>query len=141
MFVRITIAGLLLASTQVVLAQQHEPIGTGNLEEIMIKGQPYNLVSFSDPALGVPWFNSAIHEHDVAGDITSCHMLIDLPVGVVHGNHSYGGDCMLRTTAGATRVAICNDEMVGHFRLIPDNQEALSKETLATFVAANCFGG
>jgi hypothetical protein len=141
MFARIAIVGLLLAPTQVVLAQQQEPIGLTNLEEITIQGQPYNLVIFSNPALSVPWFNSAIREHGVVGDITSCHMLIDLPVGVVHGNHSYGGDCVLHTTAGNAMVTIYNDVLVGHFRLVPATQDALPKEALAAFVAANCFGG
>lgn len=83
-------------------------------------------------------FEADARRRGIAGQI-ECSLVIDIPIGTVTGNHSYGGLCILRQGSTRTPVAICNDELVGHFAM--SWNPAFTKERLAKFVADQCFGG
>jgi hypothetical protein len=85
-------------------------------------------------------FQADFHEHKVAGKITSCETSLVLPVGTAHGNSSYGGIC--HVDGGAVgKVAICDDDMIGHFKVRPLGTQGMTRQELAVFVAAYCTGG
>jgi hypothetical protein len=108
-----------------------------------IKGRPYDVFIENDVNARTPSFNRDIKAHGLKGRIVSCALLIDLPVGVVGGNHSYGGYCKLVDDHGArSQIAICNDDKSGHFKLERADAAAdWSEDALAEFVARNCYGG
>lgn len=83
-------------------------------------------------------FNANLGE--LEGKITKCSILIDLPAGVRDGNHSYGGICSLSRNGQKSNVMICNDEMVGHFKMDRIDHKATMQE-LVDYVASNCVGG
>ena len=64
-------------------------------------------------------FNLDLQRKEPGAKITSCWKLIDVPVGTAHGNHSFGGYCALERSGKTSTVEICNDDMVGHFKMIP----------------------
>ena len=84
-------------------------------------------------------FNRAIERNGKTGKITQCKILIDVPVGTAHGNHSYGGFCTL-VDGSASNVIICDDDMVGHFKMEPSDRKP-TMQRLVDFVAKNCYGG
>ena len=108
-----------------------------------IQGRAYDVFIENDVNARTPAFNRDIKAHGLKGRIVSCALLIDLPVGVVGGNHSYGGYCKLVDDHGAkSQVAICSDDRVGHFKLERADAAAdWSEDALAEFVAKNCYGG
>ena len=82
------------------------------------------------------------------GEITSCLSIIDLPVGVRRGNHSYGGYCTLRTTHGNDQnVVICDDILTGKWNMVAREDDIKAPVTdeqikdLAFFTKSHCFGG
>jgi hypothetical protein len=85
-------------------------------------------------------FKSELRDYDPLLAITSCETILMLPVGTAHGNRSYGGLCDLEGTSGA-KLAICDDEMVGHSKIRILGKEAMSKREIAVFTAAYCAAG
>lgn len=70
---------------------------------------------------------------------TNCSRAIDLPVGVVNGNHSYGFICKDQEE---NKVIYCHDIMVGrHEARVLEKREKVDITEFATFVAENCYGG
>ena len=108
-----------------------------------IQGRSYDVFIENDVNARTPLFNRDLKAHGIKGRIVSCALLIDLPVGIVGGNHSYGGYCKLVDDHGARRqVAVCNDDKAGHFKLERANAATdWSEDALAEFVAKNCYGG
>ena len=108
-----------------------------------IENQQYGVYIENDVNERVPSFNEGIRLHGLSGHVTTCSLLIDLPVGVVGGNHSYGGYCKLVDPKGTkSLIRVCNDEMVGHFGLETANpSDDWSEAALARFVVDHCFGG
>lgn len=87
-------------------------------------------------------FNLALAENKAPGTIVTCRRLIDLPTGTTAGNHSFGGDCTLKSRRSHTQVLICHDTMVGHFAIKKlKGQNALSEQVLIAFTDEQCFGG
>lgn len=86
-----------------------------------------------------------ISSNNVGGKITECRSLIEIPVGKVNSNTSYGGVCLYSKEGILIPVKICNDEMVGHFKMLPldgpSDQFSGSILELTEFVMKNCFGG
>lgn len=86
-----------------------------------------------------------------------CFVIVDLPVGVARGNHSYGGICTaeepyvqpqsryfrnLKSDSSPQQyIMICDDEMVGHFKAVSIKGDLPDLIELAEFVAGNCYGG
>ncbi|MDO8208273.1 MAG: hypothetical protein Q7T38_10735 [Gallionella sp.] len=81
-------------------------------------------------------FNSILRAMKL-GNITQCNFLIDVPGG---RNHSYGGICTLSKNGHKSKVMVCNDEMVGHFKMDNMDHEVTPQE-LVNYVASNCYGG
>ena len=134
----------LLRGSCPALAQVPPPpheLGPTDLTTITIAGVDYNLVTFRDPNAGIRWFDAELERFSIQGSIVRCSLLIDLPVGVADGNHSYGGFCTLRVQNLEIRVEVCKDMMASHFKLMPVTSQPEDKTELAAFVAANCYGG
>ncbi len=90
-------------------------------------------------------FNSSIKQNNLSGEIILCRRSIDIPVGRVNANTSHGGVCLYSDKGKYTPVYICNDEMVGHFKMTPidgaTNGFKGSISEIANFTMKNCFGG
>ncbi len=85
-------------------------------------------------------FNANLHRRQLPGRIVDCSSLIDVPVGTARGNHSFGGICTLVENGKKSSVMICDDEMVGHFRMEKMDRK-VPVQGLIDFIVSNCFGG
>ncbi|HEY3432630.1 MAG TPA: hypothetical protein VGK09_08785 [Rhodocyclaceae bacterium] len=85
-------------------------------------------------------FNTNLHTRQLPGRVENCSSLIDVPVGTAHGNHSLGGICTLVENGKKSSVMVCDDEMVGHFRVEKIDRKVPMQE-LVDFVVSNCYGG
>lgn len=87
-------------------------------------------------------FNKAAESNKFEGKIKNCTFLIDIPRGTARGNHSYGGFCELELGDDVSRVIVCTDEMVGHFKVQKlENDYLHNTNLLPNFVIDNCVGG
>lgn len=59
-------------------------------------GKCVNVVPIRDPNSRIESFNQSLTHQKQNGRIIGCSRLIDLPVGVAGGNHSFGGSCILQ---------------------------------------------
>jgi hypothetical protein len=84
-------------------------------------------------------FNHSARYAKFAGTFVSCRSVIDIPSG--EHNHSYGAICLVDDKDKQLDVGVCNDEMVGHFRVERLNHEQWNKEQLIRFVMKHCVGG
>jgi uncharacterized protein YecT (DUF1311 family) len=98
-------------------------------------------VIYRDTSIGIESFNKSLSQQRLGGRIIGCSMLLDVPVGTAHGNHSFGGLCTLQNGAVRSDVKICNDDMVGHFSIKNIDKKNESEKSLADFTNAECFGG
>lgn len=94
----------------------------------------------SNPNERTDSFNGDIKGSGLKGKISQCKVLIDVPVGTAHGNHSYGGLCALSEDEKKSNIMICNDDMIGHFKMDKVMHEVTMQE-LVDFVVSNCYGG
>jgi hypothetical protein len=143
MRLRVLILVLIIAVAASVLCQRAAADDTPHMgTTMMIKGQKRGVYVETDVNERTRSFNQDIEAHGIKGHIISCSLLIDLPAGVVGGDHSYGGYCKFVDDQGAKKIVqLCNDDMVGHFELQPADPLDTSEDALAEFVAANCIGG
>ncbi len=87
-------------------------------------------------------FNQSIQRKKLSGTITFCRRIIDIPVGVGGGDHSYGGLCLLEDLPKKPeQVMICNDDLVGHLKIAPLEMPKDDIFDLSKFVGKNCFRG
>jgi hypothetical protein len=108
------------------------------IEDVIVKTQNGAALLIGNPNERTDSFNGDL---DVPkGKITQCKVLIDVPVGTSHGNHSFGGLCTLLKNDKDSSVMICNDDVVGHFKMDKVDHEATMQE-LVDFVVSNCYGG
>lgn len=107
---------------------------------IVHRGQEYDVYRQPDANGRTASFNVGLKAHQIAA-VDSCAVLVDLPVGTGHGNHSFGGVCSQPAKAAKQTVLVCDDDMVGHFGFRVVGARKVSIETLARFVADECFGG
>ena len=107
-------------STRVIADTNPELRGTSTMGTTMnIDGRDYSVLIEPDVNARTESFNKRITSQGIKGEIVGCALLIDVPVGTAHGNHSYGGYCIFADGAGKRRnVEICNDEMVGQFQIL-----------------------
>jgi hypothetical protein len=75
------------------------------------------------------------------GEVYSCSLMIDIPVGTVHGNVSHGALCLRRIGDHIRHVFVCYDDMVGHAGLIMVHQKDATKVNLIYYTMERCFGG
>jgi hypothetical protein len=106
---------------------------------LSLNGEIYNVLDFYQKNQRNTSFNQS-GASKLGGQITECDTLIDIPVGTAHGNHSYGGYCVFQKGGDLQKVRVCDDDMVGHFKMEPAS-EAQGLNDLAIFVVNNCFGG
>lgn len=100
-----------------------------------------NVVTYRDPSIRIQSFNQSIAQAKHSGKIISCGRLINLPVGTVGSNNSFGGICTLQDGAQRETVEICDDDMFGHFGLQPAESRDISNKSLVDFTYKYCFGG
>jgi len=94
-----------------------------------------------EPNSRVDSFNMSakyFYEKHGAGEILSCDVLIDVQF---KRNHSIGGFCKFKKNGVSTSVMVCDDEMIGHFKIISVDRTIVSNYKLAEFTYKNCFGG
>ncbi len=108
--------------------------------DMVYRGQRYTVVRQKDADERLASFNQALAARQMAA-LDACALVVDLPVGTAHGNHSYGGVCEQRAAPAKRLVLVCNDDMIGHFGLRVLGRPKASVEELARFVADECFGG
>ena len=85
-------------------------------------------------------FNTGLAAHQLAA-LDSCALLVDLPAGTAHGDHSFGAVCSQPVKAEKQMVLVCDDDMVGNFGFRVVDKRKVSIEELARFVAEKCVGG
>ena len=100
-----------------------------------------NVVSYRDPAIRIDSFNQSLSEQKKSGKIIGCSKLVNLPVGHANSNNSFGGICTLQEGAQREEVAICNDDMFGHFATQPATAQDVADKNLIDFIYDHCFGG
>lgn len=100
-----------------------------------------NVVSYRDTAIRIGSFNRSLAEHKKSGKIIGCSRLVNLPVGYAGSNNSFGGICTLQQSEQRKQVAICNDDMVGHFAMQPTMPQDVSETHLVDFTHDRCYGG
>lgn len=100
-----------------------------------------NVVMYRDPSTRIQSFNQSLAQAKHPGKIISCSRLINLPVGTVGSNNSFGGICTLQSNSQRTSVEICDDDMFGHFELQPAKPQDVSNKSLIDFTYGHCFGG
>lgn len=98
-------------------------------------------VIYRDPSVRIDSFNKSLVQQKISGKIIGCSMLLDVPVGTAHGNHSFGGLCILQKGSVRSDVKICNDDMIGHFSIKNIDRKDESEKSLADFTNEECFGG
>lgn len=90
-------------------------------------------------------FNTSLKQNNLSGKILLCRRSISIPVGRVNANVSHGGICLYSDKEKYTPVYICNDEMVGHFKMTPLDRKlgsfVGSISEITDFTMKNCFGG
>lgn len=72
--------------------------------------------------------------------IIGCENLIYIQVPVRGGNTSFGAYCNVDDSGSNELVRICDDVMVGHFK-VESISSFGSTEDLVRFTGANCYGG
>lgn len=100
-----------------------------------------NVVSYRDTAIRIDSFNRSLVQHKKSGKIIGCSRLVNLPVGHAGSNNSFGGICTLQQGEQRKQVAICNDDMVGHFAMQPAMPQDGSETHLVDFTHDRCYGG
>jgi len=108
--------------------------------DMIYRGQQYTVMRQKDADGRTASFNEALATRHMAA-LQSCALLVDLPVGTAHGNHSYGAVCSQSGTTDKPVVLVCDDDMIGHFGVRVVDKRKVSVEELAHFVADECFGG
>jgi hypothetical protein len=113
------------------------------LNEVTIgwNDRPNTVITLENPNERIPHFEKDAKNYGINMEITECQMLIDIPVGTAHGNHSYGGYCQLQNEGKKRIVEICDDDMVGHFEISFSPVSTIDKRRHIEFVASNCYGG
>ena len=107
------------------------------VESYTFDGEKHNLITMQDPNERNRSFNQDLLKQNF-NTVAGCESLVEIAVGTAHGNQSYGGVCKLKNEKGI--FMICNDEMLGHFRVARIVGSA-SRRELADFTFRNCFGG
>ena len=113
---------------------------------ITVDARNFNLSVFSKeehaPILKV--FNDVLRREMRLEQVHDCGFVIDLPVGVAQGNHSYGGYCQSADGKDSQMFMICTDMLIGLFKLQPLEENKMPDDginVLAKFTADNCYGG
>ncbi|WLI87896.1 hypothetical protein Q4S45_14235 [Massilia sp. R2A-15] len=109
------------------------------VEVYRLGDENYNLVTLRDPARRLKSFSAKVQARAL-GSVLGCETLIEVPVGTAHGNNSFGGVCKVKTANKTHYMAICDDDMVGHFGAI-EAESGLPQKALVDFTIKECFGG
>lgn len=94
-----------------------------------------------NPTVHIDEFNKSLSKNGHNGKVIGCYRLVEVAVGYANSETAYGAYCTLQNGNGYERVAICDDNMVGHFYVnsAPESQDSLDK--LIQFTHSHCFGG
>lgn len=112
---------------------------------VSIEGKKYNVYFLKGDAAYriMKNFEGKLNNQDNPSTITSCGKIIEMPVGFVHANVSYGAYCLLKNTDGEIKPALmCQDYMLGRFKVMPwDQSQAIQPMDIIKYTAENCYGG
>lgn len=105
-----------------------------------------NVLRYRDPSARINSFNQYLMQQKRRGRIIGCSLLIDLsadtsPIGPEHGNHNFGGYCILQVSTQREDVVICNDDMIGNFQMQPAARQERSDRQLIDFTYTRCYEG
>lgn len=94
-----------------------------------------------NPTVHIDEFNKSLSKNGHNGKVIGCYRLVEVAVGYTNSETAYGAYCTLQNENGYERVAICDDNMVGHLYVnsVPESQDDLDK--LIRFTHSHCFGG
>lgn len=109
------------------------------LEDYASNGERHNLLTMRDSNARNQSFSKDLSSRKL-GAVSGCETLVDIAVGTAHGNQSFGGLCRLVGEKKTSFFMVCNDEMIGHFKVVPAPSGATRYE-LVDFTIKNCFGG
>ncbi|USX26530.1 lysozyme inhibitor LprI family protein [Oxalobacteraceae bacterium OTU3CINTB1] len=108
-------------------------------EEYASNGENHFLMTLRDANARNQSFSKDLSRRKL-GAVSGCETLVDIAVGTAHGNHSFGGLCRLGSERAASFFMVCNDEMLGNFKVMPA-ASGTTRYQLADFTIKNCFGG
>jgi hypothetical protein len=140
----IQIVGL-LALTLVLPASANavEVLVSPALDQVVIDDHPYQVDALARPSFAerIRSFNESARSNRSPGGIVSGSAIIEIAVGVADGNRSHGGLCQQTDGRDSKTVLVCDDEMVGHFRVEDTERSGAPIERVIEFAARHCFGG
>ncbi len=110
------------------------------LSSLTVNTPYHTAILIKNSASRLDSFNASLKFKGLEGKISKCKSLIDLPIESGRGNHSIGGSCIYSKNKNSSKVLVCNDDMLGYFKISPIEQE-VTEQKLVDFIAANCFGG
>ena len=115
-----------------------------NAESVRIKndgGHDIKTIRGHDKNKVIKSFNSSMKQAKLKGKITTCSSIFYFTAGGRDGDVFYGGICDYQKTIKSNSVALCIDEMVGHFKMIEIDRKTYKKTDLIRLIASNCVGG
>lgn len=86
-------------------------------------------------------FNESLKQSKQDGTFAKCSLLVSVHAGTAQGNHSYAGLCDLELNGKTRKVQVCNDDLVGHFKIQDEPPGNTKKPALMDFLINNCIGG
>ncbi len=95
---------------------------------------------FWDPSSRTDSFNQSIKANGKPGKILQCKTLIDIPSARGGRDIGMGGYCTYQENSKNENVFICNDDLVGNFKLEKIDHEPSNQE-LIDFILSYCGGG
>lgn len=98
-----------------------------------------NLVIYRDPNEQIKLFNQAIIAQKQNGKIIGCSRLINMPMGTVGGENTFGGICTLQDGPQRKDVGICYGDMGGAFQMHMIIPQDNSDKYLIGFTYSQCF--
>ncbi len=128
----IRLLALLLALSGTTLAAEGERTDLSG-ETVVDVTQPKDLAARTHR------FEDRLKKLGFPGRVVSCQGMVDLPAGVVDGDHSYGAVCKLDQGGEQAEVMLCDDNIFNHFA-IKANAFINKRDAIALFTDENCTG-
>jgi len=98
-----------------------------------------NLVIYRDPNDRISSLNQSLEQQKQSGKIIGCSRLIDLPLGTVGGENTFGGTCILQDGSQRKDVEICYGDMGGAFQMQLTSPQDASDKHLIDFTYTQCY--
>lgn len=126
-------------ATRVALLRECSESCGAIVETYRKDGDDYTLVIPRNPNGHNASFSEDLVKRDYA-PVAACESLVEIPIGTASGNNSFGGICKIGDRNSDPFFMLCNDRMIGHFKLVAA-APALTQKQLIDFTIEHCFGG